>query len=159
MKPARGKPSARIQELNDSLEQLHFALRRITETPNAILARRGLRRAHQRILFFVARRQGLSVNDLLRELRVTKQALHAPLNQLKARKLVQVRPSPGDRRRKELFLTPAGTELEAQLTGPQRERLEQALRRVGPSSGRIWRQVLREIAGPPEPTLGGFEDP
>ena len=75
----------RQKELNQALELFHFAFRAFTKEPDVMLERYGLQRVHHRILYFVGRNEGLSVNELLQILCVSKQALNAPLRMLKER--------------------------------------------------------------------------
>jgi len=79
---------------------------------------------HHRILYFVGREPGLSVNDLLAVLEISKQALHLPLRQLVSMELVKNDKSKTDRRMRELHLTASGKRLEARLTGTQLLQLE-----------------------------------
>lgn len=136
---------SREDELNEALELFFFAYREFTAYPDEILARRGLQRVHHRILYFVARRPGLAVSDLLRTLGVTKQALNAPLRRLLAEGLVESRPGT-DRRFRELRLTSAGAALETELSGSQRERMAAIFSAVKAGHETAWRDVMRAVA-------------
>lgn len=132
----------------DAIERLYFAYRAFTEQPDRLLARRGLGRVHHRILYFVGRRPGLAVGELLETLRVTKQALNAPLRQLVEMRLVASSPAPHDRRIRQLALTAAGARLERRLTATQLRRLSDAFAASGPDAARGWHAVMRAmIAG------------
>ncbi len=65
--------STRDDELNRALEAMHFGFRAMTYKPDQRLAELDLTRIHHRILYFVARNPGFSVNDLLGVMRVSKQ--------------------------------------------------------------------------------------
>jgi DNA-binding MarR family transcriptional regulator len=132
---------------DEALLQLHFAYRRIVEEPDRILARRGLNRVHHRVLFFIRRLEGVSVGALSKALQVSKQALHAPLKELVAHRLVAIDATAGDRRKKQLRLTASGAALEERLSGLQRRRLAQAFSAVGASGARAWHDVMRSVAG------------
>ena len=113
--------------LREAIEGLYFAYRAFTDRPDRILERRGLGRAHHRILYFVGRNPGLSVSGLLGVLGVSKQAINAPLRQLIEMKLVASGSLAADKRTKSLRLTPEGEKLESELTGSQMRLLESAL--------------------------------
>jgi DNA-binding MarR family transcriptional regulator len=129
--------------LREAIELLYFAYREFTAGPDRILAQRGLNRAHHRILYFVGRNDGISVNALLELLAVSKQALNAPLRQLVGMKLISNAPAAGDRRRKELCLTAEGRKLEQRLTGTQMKRLEKVFENAGPQATNEWRRIMR----------------
>ncbi len=131
---------------NEALELLHFAFRRITEDADRLLARRGLGRAHHRVLYFVGRNPGVSVGGLLEIMRITKQALHGPLATLVKQGLVSSEPSAESRRVKSLRLTPSGAKLAARLAAPQRRRFAAAFDAAGPDAEEAWREVMRLLA-------------
>jgi DNA-binding MarR family transcriptional regulator len=138
--------SQREQELNQALEALHFAFRAVIAKPDAILARRGLSRVHHRILYFIGRHPGSSVNELLEILRVSKQSLNTPLRQLMKLGLVESNADTSDRRIKRLALTPEGLCLERELSGDQRQRFARAFEIVGREGEAAWHQVMKLLA-------------
>ncbi|MBW4466664.1 MAG: MarR family transcriptional regulator [Pegethrix bostrychoides GSE-TBD4-15B] len=139
-------PSERERELNEALEALHFAFRAVVAKPDAILAERGLSRVHHRILYFIGRKPGLSVNELLATLGVSKQSLNSPLRQLTELELVESNFDTTDRRIKRLVLTPSGLRLERQLSGDQRQRFARVFEAVGLEGETAWRQVMHLLA-------------
>jgi DNA-binding MarR family transcriptional regulator len=139
---------AREQQLNEALELFFFAYREFTAYPDEILARRGLQRVHHRILYFVGRNPGMAVNELLGALGVTKQALNAPLRRLVEEGLVTSTPGI-DRRVRELRLTPAGSILEAELSGSQRARMEHVFAEADAPAEEAWREIMRLVAKTP----------
>ena len=106
-------------------------------------------RSHHRILYFVGRNPGVSVNNLFGILGVSKQALNAPLRQLIELELIGVAVAGHDRRVKELSLTVEGALLEARLTGIQLDQLAAAFAAAGPEATRGWHAVMQEFSAPP----------
>ncbi len=133
--------------LLESIELLYFAYRAFTEQPDRLLAERGLGRVHHRILYFVARRPGLSVGALIGTLRVSKQALNAPLRQLQEMGLVAAVVGDHDRRIRRLMLTSEGARLERRLTATQARRLSRVFASAGGPATAGWREVMRGLAG------------
>lgn len=131
----------------EALELFYFAYRAFTALPDEILAERGLARMHHRILYFVARRPGQRVSDLLSTLGVSKQAVHAPLRQLVEAGLVAVTPDAADGRARCLSLTPEGGALEVRLSQGQRGLLQEIFTHNGAPAEQAWRQIMRELAG------------
>lgn len=137
---------SREAELNAALELLHFAYRAFTAGPDRILEGRGLQRVHHRILYFVGRNPGISVNGLLAILGVTKQALNAPLRQLLEMRLIESQSGIDDRRVRELRLTSDGARLEASLSGLQRRQVDAVFQAVGTQAEEHWRRTMAMIA-------------
>jgi DNA-binding MarR family transcriptional regulator len=138
----------RQNELNNAIELMHFGYRAMTAEPDQILARLGLGRVHHRILYFVARLPGAGVNQLLRTLQVSKQALNAPLRDLYARKLIAYERSIRDARVKELTLTSAGARLERRLSALQRRQFTAIFAVTGSRAELGWKSVMGELARP-----------
>lgn len=136
----------REQELNKALEALHFAFRAVVAKPDAILAKHGLSRVHHRLLYFIGRNPGLSVNELLAILSISKQSLNGPLRQLTELGLIEATPDTNDRRIKRLSLTQQGLCLEHQLSGDQRQRFARVFETVGLEGEATWHKVMQLLA-------------
>ncbi|GAB7126512.1 MarR family winged helix-turn-helix transcriptional regulator [Silvimonas sp. JCM 19000] len=134
------------KHLNEAQELLFFAYRAFTAAPDALLDERGWNRVHHRLLHFINRDPGISVNGLLEKLGVSKQAVHGPLKALVDAGLVQSTPDEEDRRVKCLTLTAAGKQLEAALSGPQYELLNEVFENAGAQAVAGWQSVMRALA-------------
>ncbi|MDR3438469.1 MarR family transcriptional regulator [Telmatospirillum sp.] len=137
----------REEELRQGIELLYFAYRGFTEEPDAILGEYGFGRAHHRVIYFVGRRPGITVSELLATLRITKQSLSRVLGQLVHEGFITQRPGLRDRRQRLLELTVKGTELERMLTEKQRGRIAQAYREAGPDAVEGFRKVMQGLIG------------
>jgi DNA-binding MarR family transcriptional regulator len=136
----------REDELREAIELLYFSYRAFTAGPDRILQKRGLGRVHHRILYFISRNPGLSVNELLEVLQISKQALNTPLRQLASMKLVDNSRAPHDARVRELRLTTEGKKLEARLSGTQMLHLEEVFAAAGPKAERGWRDIMQRLS-------------
>jgi len=121
----------RESEIKRGLELLHFGYNHLHRGADDALAAQGLGRAHHRALYFIARRPGMTVGELLALLGITKQSLGRVLQELTARGLVETKPGREDRRQRLLRLTGAGAALEAALFEALRERLSAAYASAG----------------------------
>lgn len=135
----------RDEELRQGIELLYYAYRDFTAEPGAMLAKHNFGRAHHRVIYFVGRNPGISVSELLKILRITKQSLSRVLSQLVRQGFITQRPGIRDRRQRLLELTPKGVELERQLSQNQRERLAVAYRQAGAEAVEGFRKVLLGI--------------
>jgi DNA-binding MarR family transcriptional regulator len=131
--------------LNADLESLFYGYRAFTSLPDEILAPLQLARVHHRILYFVARDAGLSVNTLLTRLGISKQALNRPLRELQAKGLVLASTAQHDGRVKCLCLSESGQTLEEKLSSSQRELLQNAFAQ-SPESEAGWRAIMSILA-------------
>jgi DNA-binding MarR family transcriptional regulator len=133
---------ARQRELDEALELMHFGFRAIIAEPDRELEKRGLGRVHHRVLYFIRRNERLTIGDLVGILGVSKQALHRPLSELVAAKLVVREADAQNRRFVRLRLSSAGAAFERKISGMQREHFERAFGRVGPAAEQGWREVM-----------------
>ncbi len=133
-----------------AIELFYFAYRAFTSRPDKVLESRGLGRVHHRILYFVGRQPGQTVSQLQATLKVSKQALNAPLRQLVEMRLIAVETAPNDRRAKQLSLTCDGLSLERQLTATQIRQLSAAFEAAGADAALGWRTVMQAVSGKPE---------
>lgn len=138
----------RAEALRTAVELVHFAYRAMVAPPDRVLAARGMTRVHHRILYFVGRLPGTSVNALLRTLGVTKQALNGPLRELLAQGLVTEERSAQDGRVKRLALSAAGRRLERRLSALQQAHFAAAFDAAGKEAEAGWRVAMRALAAP-----------
>lgn len=132
-------------ELRQGIELLFFAYRDFTSDPDAVLAGRGLGRAHHRAIHFINRSPGITVAGLLEILQVTKQSLNRVLRQLIDEGLVDSLEGKTDRRQRNLHLTDAGSALEQALSELQRARVGRAYQTAGPEAVAGFTAVMREM--------------
>ncbi len=129
------------------LALFYFAYKTFTEKPDEIIKEYGIQRVHHRILFFIARFPGISVNELLSLLEISKQALHGPLRQLVEKGLIESNEATHDRRVNiQLSLTEEGTDLEKKLSDVQRQQMSAIFSKFGESCEENWHQVMNEMA-------------
>ncbi len=136
------------EQLRQGIELMFFAYRGFTADPDRILEKYGYGRAHHRAVHFINRDPGLTVNELLAILGVTKQSLNRVLRQLVDDGLVESRVGASDRRQRNLYLTVAGNALERELSAAQRVRMKQAFSNAGPEAVVGFRKVLEQMISP-----------
>ena len=137
----------RDEELRQAIEMLFFAYRDFTGVADEILADYGFGRAHHRAIYFIGRFPGMTVSDLIRILRITKQSLNRVLGQLIEEGYVSQQKGEQDRRQRLLRLTDQGRGLEERLSAAQRSLIAGAYREVGAEAVEGFRKVLLGIMG------------
>lgn len=131
-----------------NIELLFFAYRDFTADPDRILHGFGFGRAHHRALYFVNRRPGMTVAELLTILGITKQSLSRVLRQLIESGHIRQVEGQFDRRQRLLFPTRAGRELILELSRPQSRRIAKALKNSGLGDDLIISRFMREMINP-----------
>ncbi len=135
--PTTGQPAhasalfLRESEIRRGIELLIFGYASMIREADALLARHGLGRAHQRALYFIARQPGLAVSDLLRLLGVTKQSLSRVLADLVRLGLAEQSVGIHDRRQRCMRLTSSGKALESELFEALRHNVASAYAAAG----------------------------
>jgi DNA-binding MarR family transcriptional regulator len=145
-------PAPRPGDLRwDIIELLFFAYRDFVGDADHELEVFGFGRAHHRVMHFVHRYPGLKVADLLDVLRITKQSLGRVLKQLLDEGYIVQKTGNNDRRQRLLFATAKGEALVGKLAGLQTDRINRALRDIGPPGAEIVRQFLRAMIDHDDP--------
>ena len=144
---AEGKTPANLlflreEDLRQGIELLFYAYRDFTAEADAMLAQLGFGRAHHRVIYFVGRKPGMTVSELLDILKITKQSLSRVLGQLVREGYITQRPGTADRRQRLLELAPTGAELARRLTEDQRALVARAYRAAGAEAVDGFRRVL-----------------
>ena len=106
------------KEIRKRIELMFCSYRDFTSGPDKILEKIKFGRAHHRVIYFVGKRDNLTIKELLSILQITKQSLSRVLNQLVNEKYILL--SIGeDKRTKKLILSKKGEELEKKLSDIQ----------------------------------------
>ena len=145
LKPRANPLFLREEDLRQGIELLFFAYRDFTGEADQVLASYDFGRAHHRVIYFVGRRPGITVGELLCILKITKQSLSRVLGQLVREGFVNQRTDADDRRRRMLFLTEKGMKLERDLSEKQSQRIARAFRESGAEAVAGFSAVLKGI--------------
>ncbi|MBN8831723.1 MAG: MarR family transcriptional regulator [Sphingomonadales bacterium] len=143
--PAASPLFLREEEIRRGIELLQFGHAALAQVMAPVLAAHGLGRAHQRALYFIARRPEMSVSELIELLGITKQSLGRVLDELGERGLVQMIAGVRDKRQRLLRLTAAGEAIENALFEAMRERMAAAYSMAGQGSVTGFWRVLENL--------------
>lgn len=124
---------------------LFFAYRDFVRDADALLETQGMGRAHHRVLYFVNRKPGMTVAELLDILRITKQSLARVLRQLVDSGHIEQHPGETDRRQRLLFPTQKGRVFFETLSRLQANRIEAALATMPEGSRRTISEFLANM--------------
>lgn len=135
-----------IDPLDPAIELMYFGLKGLIRAADARMAKNGLGRAHHRILYVLARMDGLTVGQLGEELKISPQALHRTLKNLREDGYVAESRRADRHRYKSLHLTQIGRTLEEETTELERAVIRTAFDKVGPDTAEKWAQVMAIVA-------------
>ena len=109
------------------------------------LGSEGFSLTKHRILGFATLTPGITIGELVRALRVSRQALNRPLGALISEGYVEEKNGPEDRRQKQLYPTRKGSRLYLRVIAKNIERVEQVFQAAGPQSVRGFLDVHRRL--------------
>jgi len=144
--PAR--MSADDEPMYEFIELFFFAYRDFVGDADRLLEAYGFGRAHHRVLYFVYRRPGLTIAELLEILRITKQSLNRVLRELVDKNFIETRAGALDRRRRQLYATPEGERLALRLAQVQTKRFASALKVLGVTGPQLAMDFLYAMIDP-----------
>lgn len=150
VKPAPAVPADRPAPMYDLIELFFFAYRDFVGDADRLLETYGFGRAHHRVIYFVTRRPGLTIAELLEILRITKQSLNRVLRELLDKKFIEARAGAMDRRRRQLYATPDGERLAVRLAQVQTKRFSAALATLDESAAATAAAFLQAMMDAPD---------
>ena len=132
------------KEIRKVIELLFFSYRDFTAGPDQILEKLHFGRAHHRVIYFVGKKDKITIKELLGVLKITKQSLSRVLNQLVKEGFIIV--STGlDKRTKNLSLTSSGLTLENELSTIQIKKIKKIINNFNQKDIDGFKKILYEM--------------
>ena len=132
------------KEIRKIIELVFFSYRDFTAGPDQILEKLNYGRAHHRVIYFVGKKDKITIKELLGVLKITKQSLSRVLNQLVKEGFIVV--STGlDKRTKNLSLTSSGLSLENELSTIQIQKIKKVINNFNQEDINGFKKILYEM--------------
>jgi len=132
------------KEIRKIIELVFFSYRDFTTGPDQILEKLNFGRAHHRVIYFVGKKDKITIKELLGVLKITKQSLSRVLNQLVNEGFIVV--STGlDKRTKNLSLTSSGLSLENELSTIQIQKIKKVINNFNQEDIDGFKKILYEM--------------
>ena len=132
------------KEIRKIIELVFFSYRDFTAGPDQILEKLHFGRAHHRVIYFVGKKDKITIKELLGVLKITKQSLSRVLNQLVKEGFIVV--STGlDKRTKNLSLTSSGLSLENELSTIQIKKIKNVINNFNQQDIDGFKKILYEM--------------
>ena len=132
------------KEIRKIIELMFFSYRDFTSGPDKILEKINFGRAHHRVIYFVGKKNNLTIKELLSILQITKQSLSRVLNQLVREKFI-ILSTGEDKRTKKLSLSKKGEELEKKLSDIQIRKIYNVIKKFDEIDINGFKKVLFEM--------------
>ena len=132
------------KEIKKVIELIFFSYRDFTAGPDKVLEKLSFGRAHHRAIYFVGKKNNITIKELLGVLKITKQSLSRVLNQLVKEGFIVV--STGlDKRTKTLSLTNNGKNLENELSTIQINKIKKVINNFNHEDINGFKKILYEM--------------
>ena len=132
------------KEIRKVIELFFFSYRDFTGGPDKVLEKLNFGRAHHRVIYFVGKKNKITIKELLVVLKITKQSLSRVLNQLVKEGFIIV--STGlDKRTKTLSLTSKGLNLENELSTIQINKIKKVINSFNHKDINGFKKILFEM--------------
>ena len=132
------------KEIRKIIELVFFSYRDFTAGPDKVLEKLNFGRAHHRVIYFVGKKDKITIKELLGVLKITKQSLSRVLNQLVKEGFIVV--STGlDKRTKNLSLTISGMNLENELSTIQIQKIKKIINNFNQDDIDGFKKILYEM--------------
>ena len=114
-------------QLKDLIEKLFISYRETFSDSKNILNKYSIGLAHQKVIHLLSMYEGITISDLLKKLKVTKQSLNRVLKDLIKLELITFEKDDQDTRLKHVFLNEKGEKVFSEIFEIQKKRIYKAL--------------------------------
>ena len=115
------------EQLKDLIDKLFVSYRETFSDAKKVLDRYSIGLAHHKVIHLLSMYQGISISELLKRLKVTKQSLNRVLKDLIKLEIVTFKKDDQDTRVKHVFLNEKGKKIFNEIFDLQKKRIYNAL--------------------------------
>ena len=114
-------------QLKDLIEKLFIGYRETFSDSRKVLDKYSIGLAHQKVIHLLSMYEGISISELLRKLKITKQSLNRVLKDLIKIEVITFKKNDQDSRIKHIFLNQKGKQIFNEIFEIQKKRFFKAL--------------------------------
>ena len=114
-------------QIKDLIEKLFVGYREIFSDSKKILEKHSIGLAHNKVIHLLSMYEGISISELLKRLKITKQSLNRVLKDLIKLEAVEFKKDEQDTRVKHVFLSNKGKNISNEIFKVQKQRIYNAL--------------------------------
>ena len=113
--------------LKEFIEKLFISYRESFNDAKKTLEKYSLGIAHHKVIHLISIHEGITISNLLKKLKVTKQSLNRVIKELKNFDIIEFKKGEKDTRLKHVFLTKKGYKIFNEIFSSQKKRIYDAL--------------------------------
>jgi len=114
-------------QLKDLIEKLFIGYREIFSDSKKVLDKYSIGLAHNKVIHLLSMYEGISISELLKKLKITKQSLNRVLQDLIKLDIIEFKKDERDTRIKHIFLNDKGKKIFYEIFQTQKKRIYKAL--------------------------------
>ena len=133
------------QELKQYIEKIFVGYRETVSDAKKILDKYSIGVAHNKVIHLVSLYEGITISELLKKLKITKQSLNRVLKDLVKLDAIMFKKDENDTRIKHVFLTTDGIKLFNEIFSLQKKRIYQAFLKSKSDEVISFDNVLKKI--------------
>ena len=133
------------EQLKEFIEKIFITYRETFSDTKKILDNYKIGVAHQKVLHLISQYHGITISELLKKLKVTKQSLNRVLNDLIKLDSITFKKDQTDTRIKHVFLSGKGKEIYNEIFLMQKKRIHKALQNSSSTEVINFNKVLNKI--------------
>ena len=111
------------EQLKDLIEKLFIVYRDTFTDPKKILNKYSIGTAHHKVIHLISTYEGISISELLKKLRITKQSLNRVLKDLKKLEIIRFEKDEKDTRIKNIYIKEKGKKIFIEILETQKKRI------------------------------------
>ena len=133
------------RKIKEFIENLFIAYRESFADAKVSLNKYSLGVAHHKVIHLLSIYEGITISELLKKLKITKQSLNRVLNDLIKIKCIFFKKDNKDTRLKHIYLTESGQKLFGEIFTVQKKRIYKALLNSSPKEVFHFNNVIKKI--------------
>ena len=132
-------------QLKEFIEKIHMSYRETFSDAKKFLDKYSIGVAHHKVINLISLYEGITISELLKKLKITKQSLNRVLKDLIKIEVIEFKKSKKDTRLKHVYLNDKGIKIFNEIFNVQKKRIYKAL--LNSSSNEVvnFNKVLKKI--------------
>ena len=132
-------------QLKEFIERISMTYRETFSDAKAVLDKYSLGVAHHKVINLISLYEGITISELLKKLKITKQSLNRVLKDLIKIGIIEFKKSKKDTRLKHVYLNDKGTKIFNEIFNVQKKRIYKALLNSSSIEVVNFNKVLKKI--------------
>ena len=131
--------------LKEFIEKLFISYRESFNDAKKTLDKHSLGIAHHKVIHIISINEGITISNLLKKLKITKQSLNRVIKELAKLEIIQFKKGEKDTRLKHVYLTKKGMKIFEEIFSAQKKRIYNALLNSTSNEVNNFNNVIKKI--------------